>query len=207
MPSRASSKQAHPLLKVAYDCGLNTWDAANALETYSIPRKYGVVTTTKCFWASHWPTATPSNKPHNARIVLLQIHRLDSITSLEETMSTLHELVVLGKVCHIGASSMLATQFAQLQFTAEKKNWTRFISIRNQYSLIYYENEREGSGRTSKQWFRRDEADLAIIRRIMQGAEGKRWPMAHVALVFTEEEEEEFKALHWSKAYLVAESL
>lgn len=38
---------------------------------------------------------------------------------------------------------MWATQFAQMQFVAEKNGWTKFISMQNQYSLLYREEERE----------------------------------------------------------------
>jgi aryl-alcohol dehydrogenase-like predicted oxidoreductase len=76
-------------------------------------------------------------------IDLLQIHRFDPNTPLEETMEALHDVVKSGKVRYIGASSMWATQFAQLQFVAEKNGWTKFISMQNQYNLIYREEERE----------------------------------------------------------------
>lgn len=58
-------------------------------------------------------------------------------------MEALHDLVRSGKVRYIGASSMWATQFARLQFTAEKHGWTKFISMQNQYNLLYREEERE----------------------------------------------------------------
>lgn len=74
---------------------------------------------------------------------LLQIHRFDPETPLEETMKALHDLVQSGKVRYIGASSMWATQFARLQFVAEKNGWTKFISMQNQYNLLYREEERE----------------------------------------------------------------
>ncbi|KAF3356079.1 Actin-related protein 2 [Verticillium dahliae VDG1] len=53
-------------------------------------------------------------------IDLLQIHRFDARTPLEETMKALHELVQSGKVRYIGASSMWATQFARLHGTSER---------------------------------------------------------------------------------------
>lgn len=62
-------------------------------------------------------------------IDVLQIHRYDPDTPPEETMKALHDLVVAGKVRYLGASSMWATQFAQLQFIAEANGWTRFISM------------------------------------------------------------------------------
>jgi aryl-alcohol dehydrogenase-like predicted oxidoreductase len=76
-------------------------------------------------------------------IDLLQIHRFDPYTPLEETMEALHDLVKTGKVRYIGASSMWATQFAQMQFVAEKNGWIKFISMQNHYNLLYREEERE----------------------------------------------------------------
>ncbi|THX68369.1 hypothetical protein D6D05_09447 [Aureobasidium pullulans] len=110
---------ALPLLKAAFDRGLNTWDTANvysngsseaivgkAIEKYQIPREK-VVILTKCFWGA------------------------------------LHDLVEQGKVRYIGASSMYATQFARMQFVAERNGWTKFISMQNQYNMLYREEERE----------------------------------------------------------------
>lgn len=76
-------------------------------------------------------------------IDLLQIHRFDVHTPIEETMKALHDLVQSGKVRYIGASSMWATQFARMQFVAMKNSWTPFISMQNQYNLLYREEERE----------------------------------------------------------------
>lgn len=76
-------------------------------------------------------------------IDLLQIQRYDPLTPPEETMKAFHDLVQSGKVRYIGASSMWATQFAPLQFTAETNNWTKFISMQNYYNLCYREEERE----------------------------------------------------------------
>lgn len=58
-------------------------------------------------------------------------------------MKALHDLVQSGKVRYIGASSMWAIQFAQLQCLAEKNGWTKFISMQNHYHLCYREEERE----------------------------------------------------------------
>jgi aryl-alcohol dehydrogenase-like predicted oxidoreductase len=58
-------------------------------------------------------------------------------------MEALHDLVKSGKVRYIGASSMWAVQFASMQFVAEKRGWTKFISMQNHYNLLYREEERE----------------------------------------------------------------
>ena len=62
---------------------------------------------------------------------------------IEETMEALHDVVKAGKALYIGASSMFAWQFVELQMTAERHGWTKFISMQNHYNLIYREEERE----------------------------------------------------------------
>jgi len=76
-------------------------------------------------------------------IDLYQIHRLDKETPIEETLEALHDLVRSGKVRYIGASSMYAWQFAKAQYIADKRGFTRFISMQNHYNLVYREEERE----------------------------------------------------------------
>lgn len=76
-------------------------------------------------------------------IDLYQIHRFDPTTPIEETMEALHDVVKAGKVRYLGASSMWAWQFAQMQFVAERHGWTKFVSMQNHYNLAYREEERE----------------------------------------------------------------
>ncbi|KAK4162825.1 hypothetical protein QBC43DRAFT_345662 [Cladorrhinum sp. PSN259] len=180
-------EEALPLLKAAYDRGLNTWDTANmysngasevivgkALKKYNIPREK-VVILTKCFWAVgeepelrayFFAKQMNTSKDYvnqgglsraaifnqveaslkrldTPYIDLLQIHRFDTETPIEETMKALHDLVQAGKVRYIGASSMWGTQFARMQFVAEKNGWTKFVSMQNHYNLLYREEERE----------------------------------------------------------------
>jgi aryl-alcohol dehydrogenase (NADP+) len=74
---------------------------------------------------------------------LYQIHRWDRSTPIEETMEALHDVVKAGKARYIGASSMYTWQFAQMIYLAERKGWTRFVSMQNHYNLVYREEERE----------------------------------------------------------------
>jgi len=74
---------------------------------------------------------------------LLQIHRYDPEVPAEETMQALHDLIQCGKVRYIGASSMRCWQFAHLNEVASKNGWTKFISMQDEYSLLYREEERE----------------------------------------------------------------
>ena len=76
-------------------------------------------------------------------IDLYQIHRLDPATPMEEMLEALHDLVRMGKVRYLGASSMYAWQFAKALYTAKMNGWNRFVSMQNHYNLIYREEERE----------------------------------------------------------------
>ncbi|KAI0648551.1 Aldo/keto reductase [Trametes meyenii] len=76
-------------------------------------------------------------------IDVLQCHRFDYETPIEETMQALHDVVKAGYVRYIGMSSCYAYQFHQMQNYAITHNLTPFISMQNHYSLIYREEERE----------------------------------------------------------------
>lgn len=76
-------------------------------------------------------------------IDLYIIHRFDYDTPIEETMETLDSLVKAGKVRALGASAMYGYQFHNMQLSAEKNGWTKFVSMQNHYNLLYREDERE----------------------------------------------------------------
>ena len=62
---------------------------------------------------------------------------------IEETMEALNDVVKSGKALYLGASSMWAWQFAELQHIAAQNGWVQFVSMQNHYNLIYREEERE----------------------------------------------------------------
>ncbi|KAG6371768.1 NADP-dependent oxidoreductase domain-containing protein [Boletus reticuloceps] len=72
-------------------------------------------------------------------IDLLQIHRYDPEIPAEETMKALHDLIQSGKVHYIGASSMRYWQFAHLNEVARKNSRTAFVSMQDEYPLLYHE--------------------------------------------------------------------
>ena len=76
-------------------------------------------------------------------IDLYQIHRWDTGTPIEETLSALDQLIRGGKVRYIGCSSCHAWQFAKALYVADANLWARFISMQNFYNLAYREEERE----------------------------------------------------------------
>jgi aryl-alcohol dehydrogenase (NADP+) len=74
---------------------------------------------------------------------LYQIHRFDRDTPIEETLEALTDLIKIGKVRYIGASTMAAYQLAKMLYRADQLHLARFISMQNNYSLLYREEERE----------------------------------------------------------------
>ena len=76
-------------------------------------------------------------------IDVLQIHRADPDTPMEETMKALNDVIERGDVRYIGASTMKATEFVEMQYIAEKHNWFKFVSWQSCYNLLYREDERE----------------------------------------------------------------
>jgi len=75
---------------------------------------------------------------------LYQIHRWDYETPIEETLSALHDLVHgQGVVNYVGASSMWAWQLATALDLSERLGLEKFVSMQDQYSLAYREEERE----------------------------------------------------------------
>jgi aryl-alcohol dehydrogenase-like predicted oxidoreductase len=72
---------------------------------------------------------------------LLQIHRWDYHTPIEETLEALNDVVKAGKARYIGASSMHSEQFAQALALQDQHGWARFVTMQDHYNLIYREEE------------------------------------------------------------------
>jgi 1-deoxyxylulose-5-phosphate synthase len=159
---------SRPFLRKALDLGINTFDTANAYSDGTseeivgralkdFARRDEVVIATKTFfrWQKGPNMGGLSRKAifHSvddslARlgtdyIDLLQIHRFDADTPIEETLEALHDVVKAGKARYIGASSMHAWQFAKMVYTSRLHGWTEFVSMQDHYNLIQREEERE----------------------------------------------------------------
>jgi 1-deoxyxylulose-5-phosphate synthase len=161
-------EEARPMFRHAWEAGINFFDTANvyaqgtseeitgALIKELAPRDE-VVLATKVFGRMR-PGPNGQGLSRKAILAeidnslrrlntdyvdLYQIHRFDPFTPVEETMEALHDVVRAGKARYIGASSMWAWQFAKLQHAAQTHGWTKFVSMQNQVSLTYREEERE----------------------------------------------------------------
>ncbi|MGO6731714.1 aldo/keto reductase [Rhizobium ruizarguesonis] len=160
--------EARPLFKRAWDAGINFFDTANVYAQGTSEEITGVllkelaprqeiVLATKVFGRMR-PGPNGQGLSRAAILTeidnslrrlgtdyvdLYQIHRFDPFTPVEETMQALNDVVRAGKARYIGASSMWAWQFSKLQHSAEVNGWTKFVSMQNQVSLTYREEERE----------------------------------------------------------------
>lgn len=76
-------------------------------------------------------------------IDLYQVHCWDASTPLEETLSTLDDLVRMGKVRYIGASNYNASQLTRSIMLSEMNGWERFDCLQPEYSLLVRSTEWE----------------------------------------------------------------
>lgn len=76
-------------------------------------------------------------------IDLYQVHMWDSATPLEETLSTLNQLVLSGKVRYIGASNFSGWQLQKAVDLSRQYGWQAFISLQPLYNLLDRELEWE----------------------------------------------------------------
>ena len=163
-------EDAKPIFKKAVDLGINYFDTANVYQlgtseevTGRLIREFGldrddIVVATKVNMEMR-PGRPNGGGLSRKEIMseidkslkrlqmdyvdLYQIHRIDPGTPMEEIMEALHDVVKSGKARYIGASTMYAWQFEMLQNIAERNGWTKFVTMQNQYNLMYREEERE----------------------------------------------------------------
>jgi aryl-alcohol dehydrogenase-like predicted oxidoreductase len=76
-------------------------------------------------------------------IDLYQIHRVDALTSLEDTLRALNDLVRAGKVRYIGCSNLAAWQMMKSLAISREEHLERFRCTQSYYSLAGRELERE----------------------------------------------------------------
>jgi aryl-alcohol dehydrogenase-like predicted oxidoreductase len=76
-------------------------------------------------------------------IDLYWLHAWDTVTPVEEVISTLSDLVRAGKIRHYGFSDTPAWYVARAQTLAEKEGKERLIALQLEYSLVERNIERE----------------------------------------------------------------
>jgi aryl-alcohol dehydrogenase (NADP+) len=160
--------ESRPFIKRALELGINFFDTADMYSLgvseevvgralNDLTRREDVIIATKVYW----PTGDGPNDRGLSRkhimdsidaslrrlgidyVDLYYIHRWDYETPIEETLEALNDLVRMGKVRYLGASSMHAWQFMKALGLADQHGWSRFVVMQNHYNLIHREDERE----------------------------------------------------------------
>jgi voltage-dependent potassium channel beta subunit len=158
--SSVDREATREIVHAAYDLGINFFDTADAYANgageealgaalQGFPRRY-VVIATKCFF----PMSDRSNDRGLSRkhifesvhaslrrlgtdyIDLMQCHRADPHTPLEETVCAFEDLVRQGKILYWGTSEWRAEQIAEACEKADRRHAYRPISNQPQYSIL-----------------------------------------------------------------------
>ncbi len=163
-----AEEDSRALIRHALEAGINFFDTANMYSNGSSEEIVGralkdftnrdsVVLATKVSAATHdGPNAIGLSRKaimteidHSLKrlgtdyVDLYQIHRRDQLTPWEETLEALHDLVKMGKVRYLGASSMKAWEFSKALHLQKANGWFRFVSLQDTYNLVTREEERE----------------------------------------------------------------
>jgi len=163
-----TEEQSRPILWRAFDAGINFFDTADyysdglsedvlgrAIRDFG--RRDDVVIATKVFYPTGGgPNDRGLSRKHVMSAIdrslrrlnvdyvdLYVINRWDPETPIEETLNALDDVVRLGKVRYLGASSMYARQFIRALSLQDRYTWARFVSMQNLYNLVYREEETE----------------------------------------------------------------
>lgn len=156
-------------IKAAFDAGVNFIDTANvysegqsetltgqALARLGLPREELVIATKVRVRMGPSPNSVGLSRYHIHHQIdaslhrlgldhvdLYQIHGLDQVTPLEETLRALEDAVRAGKVRYIGVSNHAAWQIMKGLGISERHGWTRFESVQAYYSIAGRDLERE----------------------------------------------------------------
>src|SRR5882724_3990245 len=161
--------ESKPFFRHAIELGINFFDTADmysvggseevvgrALKEFGPPRDRQVIATKVFNPMGDDPNQRGLSRKHIHHAIdaslrrlgtdyvdLYIIHRFDRTTPIEETMEALNDVVRAGKVRYLGASSMHAYQFVQMQEAARRNGWRQFVSMQNLYNLAWREEERQ----------------------------------------------------------------
>lgn len=154
-----SQKDADELVAIALDAGINFFDTADVYsegvseqmlgKALGSRRKDVVIATKVRGKMGPNPNDVGLSRHHiiegcNASlkrlgtdyIDLYQVHSFDPLTPLEETLSTLDNLVRQGKVRYIGCSNFAGWQLMKALAISEKLNLEKFITLQAYYNIL-----------------------------------------------------------------------
>jgi len=159
--SQIEEEAAEACVKAALDAGITTFDTADAYATGGAESVLGRALkgvrrdSIEIFTKVYFPTGpNPNNRGLSRKHIieslhaslarlqtdhvdLLQAHRYDYATPLEETLQAFDDLVRQGKVHYVGVSEWTADQIADAVRLADDMGFDRIISNQPQYSLLW----------------------------------------------------------------------
>ena len=148
-------------VRAALDAGITTFDTADVYANGAAEEVLGRALhgvrrdSIEIFTKVYWPTGpNPNNRGLSRKHIiesaeaslrrlgtdhvdLLQAHRYDNETPLEETLRAFDDLVRAGKVHYIGVSEWTADQIADAVRIADQMGLDRIVSTQPQYSLLW----------------------------------------------------------------------
>jgi aryl-alcohol dehydrogenase-like predicted oxidoreductase len=157
------------LVGQAFESGINFIDTANvysigqseslvgqALKELRLPRDQVVIATKATGSMDELANGRGQSRYHlmNAldaslkrlqldHVDLYQLHGFDPLTPLEESLSTLNDMVRSGKVRYIGLCNLAAWQVMKALAISDQRGWARFASVQAYYTLAGRDLERE----------------------------------------------------------------
>lgn len=158
--------EATRLVDIALEGGLNMFDSADIYSEGRAEEILGqaiagrrdkvLISTKGTFRAGSGPNDVGSSRHHLIRAVegslrrlrtdyidLYQLHGFDAQTPVEETLSTLNDLVREGKIRYIGVSNFSGWHLQKSLAISDKYGWARYVAHQAYYSLVGREYEWE----------------------------------------------------------------
>jgi aryl-alcohol dehydrogenase-like predicted oxidoreductase len=151
--------EASRLVDICLEAGLSMFDSADIYSAGAAEEILGaaikgrrdkvIISTKATFRAGDEPNSVGSSRFHLIRacelalkrlgtdyIDLFQLHGYDAVTPVEETLSTLDDLVRAGKIRYVGCSNFSGWHLMKSLAVAEKYNLPRYVAHQAYYSLI-----------------------------------------------------------------------
>lgn len=151
--------EATRLVDIALEAGVNLFDSADIYsqgrseeilgKAIAGRRDQVLISTKATFRFGEGPNNVGSSRHHLIRQVegslkrlgtdyidLFQLHGFDAQTPVEETLSTLNDLVTAGKIRYIGVSNFSGWHLMKSLAVSERYGWSRYVAHQAYYSLI-----------------------------------------------------------------------
>jgi aryl-alcohol dehydrogenase-like predicted oxidoreductase len=158
--------EATRLVDICLEAGLNMFDSADIYshgmaeeilgQSIKGRRDRVLISTKATFRAGQGPNDVGSSRFHLLKSVdaslrrlqtdyidLYQLHGFDAVTPVEETLSTLNDLVRAGKIRYIGCSNFSGWHLMKSLATSDKFGWSRYVAHQAYYSLVGRDYELE----------------------------------------------------------------